>query len=153
MLRFANVYGPYSDHKNSVVAQFFKDITKGELTLDGDGEQTRDFIYVADLCSAISLSLKSELTGEVFQIATGIETSIKELASQVQEIIGQPVTLASGPTREGDVKKSYSGIRKANEFLGWQPQFELRTGLEQTWQWFQGQKNRKPNSSPTRQST
>lgn len=60
VLRFANVYGPYSVHKNSVVAKFFKDIMMtGQITIDGNGQQTRDFIYVNDLCHAIRLALES----------------------------------------------------------------------------------------------
>jgi UDP-glucose 4-epimerase len=71
VLRFANVYGPYSAHKSSVVARFFRDISiRGEITIDGDGRQTRDFIYVGDLCRAILLALEGDLSGEVFQIAT-----------------------------------------------------------------------------------
>lgn len=66
VLRFGNVYGPFSAHKNSVVAQFFKDIlTTGEITIDGDGKQTRDFLYVDDLCRAILLALQSDVSGEV----------------------------------------------------------------------------------------
>jgi UDP-glucose 4-epimerase len=77
VLRFANLYGPYSGHKGSVVAKFFKDITTdGQIIIDGDGQQTRDFIYVGDLCRAIALALESDVSGEVFQIATGIVRQI-----------------------------------------------------------------------------
>jgi UDP-glucose 4-epimerase len=59
VFRFGNVYGPFSAHKNSVVAKFSKDILKGgQITVDGDGGQTRDFIYVGDLCRAIRLALE-----------------------------------------------------------------------------------------------
>lgn len=72
VLRFANVYGPFSAHKNSVVARFFKDMASdGEITVDGDGGQTRDFIHVDDLCRAVVLALQSDVSGDVFQIATG----------------------------------------------------------------------------------
>src|ERR1700726_3490153 len=68
-LRFSNVYGPYSYHKGSVVAQFFKNLMQKEsLVVYGDGEQTRDFLYVADLVEAILLADKAEASGEVFQI-------------------------------------------------------------------------------------
>src|SRR5262249_13579777 len=66
VLRFANVYGPYSGRKTSVVAKFFKDIqTTGSLTIDGDGQQTRDMIFVGDLCDAIWRALESDVAGEV----------------------------------------------------------------------------------------
>jgi UDP-glucose 4-epimerase len=137
VLRFANVYGPYSAHKQSVIAQFFQDIPAGRsLTIDGDGQQTRDFIYVNDLCHAIRLALESEVAGEVFQIATGVETSIRELVGMVQEVVGSPVELCHGPARQGDIRKNYSSVSKVRIALGWEPRVALRKGLELTWDWF-----------------
>lgn len=137
VLRFGNVYGPFSAHKNSVVAKFFKDIlTKGGITIDGDGNQTRDFIYVGDLCRAILLALESDVAGEVFQIATGVETSINELAAMVQEVVGGEVEVNHGPPRQGDIRKNYSAVSKARAMLGWEPLVALRQGLELTWEWF-----------------
>lgn len=138
VLRFANLYGPYSGHKNSVVAKFFKDImTRGHLTIDGDGQQTRDFIYVKDLCQAILLALESDVSGEVFQIATGVETSIIELANTVQKVVDQKVTVEHRPPRQGDIHKNYSAIGKVRETLGWEPRMRLEDGLQETWAWFE----------------
>ena len=138
-LRFANVYGPYSAHKNSVVAKFFKDIlTKGRLTIDGDGRQTRDFIYVGDLCRAILLALKSEVGGEVLQIATGVETSIVELAALVRQVTGRDVGVRHGPPRRGDIRRNYSAISKVGRMLGWEPRVGLVDGLRKTWERFKG---------------
>src|ERR687894_751298 len=80
-LRFGNVYGPLSGHKNSVVARFIKRATSGEvLEIYGDGTQTRDFIFVGDLISAVRLAASVEgVGGEVFQIATSAETTVQEL--------------------------------------------------------------------------
>ncbi|HEY75770.1 MAG TPA: SDR family NAD(P)-dependent oxidoreductase [Thermoflexia bacterium] len=137
VLRFANVYGPYSAHKSSVVAKFFKDIlAQGRITIDGDGQQTRDFIYVDDLCRAILLALESDVAGEVFQIATGVETSIQRLAQMVQEVAGRPVALRHGPARRGDIRKNYSAVEKARKVLGWEPRVGLEEGLQETWRWF-----------------
>ena len=137
VLRFANVYGPYSAHKSSVVAKFFKDIlADGRLTIDGDGQQTRDFIYVGDLCRAILLALESGVTGEVFQIATGVETSIQRLAQMVQEVTGRPLVLQHGPARRGDIRKNYSVVEKARRVLGWEPSVGLEEGLRLTWGWY-----------------
>jgi UDP-glucose 4-epimerase len=137
-LRFANVYGPFSAHKTSVVAKFFKDIlSTGQVTLDGDGGQTRDFIYVGDLCNAILLALESRVSGEVFQIATGIETSVRDLASLVQQAASRSVEIRHGPPRQGDVLRNYSAIQKARAVLGWEPHTELSQGLRATWAWFQ----------------
>jgi UDP-glucose 4-epimerase len=137
-LRCGNVYGPFSAHKNSVVAKFCKDVlATGKVTLDGDGEQTRDFIYVGDLCKAILLAFESRVSGEVFQIATGIETSIRELALMAQQATTRNVELLSGPARRGDVRRNYSSVDKARTLLGWEPQTRLLEGLRATWQWFQ----------------
>ncbi len=134
VLRFANIYGPYSAHKNSVVAKFFKDVlATGHITIDGDGQQTRDFIYVGDLCWAIQLALESDAVGEVFQIATGVETSIEQLAQIVQDVVGQDVQTEYGPARQGDIHKNYSLIGKAMTILGWKPEVDLAGGLRQTW--------------------
>lgn len=136
VLRFANVYGPFSEHKGSVVAKFFKDIVaEGEIVIDGDGQQTRDFVYVGDLCRAILMALESEVSGEVFQIATGEETSILELAEEVQEVTGRSVEAEHGPPRQGDIRKNYSAVGKVGRVLGWQPEVGLVQGLELTWDW------------------
>jgi UDP-glucose 4-epimerase len=139
VLRFANVYGPYSAHKHSVVAKFFKDLRHGgTITIDGDGLQTRDFIYVGDLCRAIRLALASDVSGEVFQIATGVETSILALAEQVQAVTGREVETQHGPARRGDIRKNYSAVRKVERMLGWAPEVALAEGLRRTWAWFAG---------------
>ncbi len=137
VLRFANVYGPYSAHKTSVVAKFFKDMMdKGTITIDGDGLQTRDFIYVGDLCRAILLALESDISGEVFQIATGVETSILALAERVQAVTGREIETQHGPVRRGDIRKNYSAVRKVERMLGWMPTTVLEEGLRTTWAWF-----------------
>ncbi len=137
ILRFANLYGPYSAHKDSVVAKFFKDIVAtGSITIDGDGRQTRDFIYVGDLCRAVKLALESDISGEVFQIATGVETSIHQLAELVRQVVGRDIEMAQAPARQGDIDKNYSAITKAREVLGWEPKVGLEEGLEETWGWF-----------------
>lgn len=134
VLRFANVYGSYSAHKNSVVAKFFKDtLMKGQITIDGDGQQTRDFIYVDDLCRAILLALEGNVSGEVFQIATGVETTILELAAQVQKVVGRDIGVQYGPPRRGDIRKNYSAIAKVRRMLDWYPRVELEGGLRQVW--------------------
>lgn len=136
-LRFGNVYGPFSEHKGSVVAKFFQDIVAGgKLVVEGDGRQTRDFVYVEDLCRAVVLSLESNVEGEVIQIATGIETSIQSLAGLVREIAGPDVRFQRGPERHGDVRRSYSNVNKAKALLGWQPHVSLVKGLRTTLQAF-----------------
>jgi len=140
-LRFANVYGPLSKHKNSVVAKFIKHAFAGEtLEIYGDGSQTRDFIYIDDLIQAITLSVKSDIGGEAFQIATYTETTVNEIAERVKKIIydklGKAVNVIHGETRLGDVKRNYSDISKARRMLGFDPAFDLDKGLENTFEYF-----------------
>ncbi len=135
VLRFANLYGPFSAHKGSVVAKFFKDILAGgQIHIDGDGQQTRDFIYVGDLCRAVQLTLESNVSGEVFQIATGEETSIAELAHLVRETTGKTFDIKHGPARQGDIWKNYSKVNKVEHILGWRAETSLPDGLTFTWQ-------------------
>lgn len=138
VLRFGNVYGPFSGHKGSVVAKFVKDIMSGgKVVIDGDGEQTRDFIYVEDLCRAILLALESEVCGEVFQVARGAETTICELAELVKSTNGSEVTVSHGPARQADIRKNYSAVGKIRRMLGWEPKVDLREGLRRTVAWFE----------------
>ena len=109
-LRFANVYGPLSKHKNSVVAKFLKQAFSGEtLEIYGDGSQTRDFIYIDDLIQAIILSVKSDVGGEVFQIATFKETTVDEIAKKIKNLIeneiGEKVSISSQRAKSWRRKK------------------------------------------------
>ena len=76
------------------------------------------------------------MSGEVFQIATGTETSIIDLAGMVQQVVDRDVERHHGPPRQGDIGRNYSAIAKARERLGWEPRVELRDGLRETWEWF-----------------
>ena len=137
VFRFANLYGPYSAHKESVVAKFVKAILKGDsITIDGAGDQTRDFIFVGDMCRAIITALEAEVSGEIFQVATGVETSIGALVKQLQALMGNAVDVQHGPERQGDMLKNYSSVTKIERVLGWIPKTDLASGLEQTVAWF-----------------
>jgi len=109
VLRFANVYGPRSTHKGSVVAKFIKDaMNDGALTIYGDGLQTRDFVHVADLSREM------------------IQTALPERSIQIVHE-GQ---------RAGEIIKNYSSIEKARRMLGWEPQILLADGLAETVDFF-----------------
>jgi UDP-glucose 4-epimerase len=137
VLRFANVYGPVSQHKTSVIASFIKSALAGKpIEVHGDGEQTRDFLFVGDLCNAIAKSLDSEVAGEVFQVATGVETSIQEAASLCLDIVGKGVEVRNGPEMRGDIRRNYSDVSKVRQFLGWRPTVEFAEGLRRTVGWY-----------------
>ena len=140
-LRFGNVYGPRSKHKSSVVARFFKQALNGRtLEVYGDGKQTRDFIFIDDLMQAIMLSAEKETGGEIFQIATYKETTVNEIAESVRSIVeeetGKKVKIVHGDWRPGDVRRNYSDISKAKRMLGYEPAYDLGSGLKITFQYF-----------------
>lgn len=137
-LRFSNVYGPFSYHKGSVVAQFFRNLMDNEpLTIYGDGRQTRDFLFVDDLVDAILGADKTDTPGEVFQIASGRETAIASLTELMREVLpGMRFEVQFKPARPGEIVRNYACIEKAQRMLGYEPQTDLRKGLERTWQWF-----------------
>ncbi|MFZ1396699.1 MAG: NAD-dependent epimerase/dehydratase family protein [Candidatus Promineifilaceae bacterium] len=138
VLRFANLYGPFSGHTKGVVSLFYQAIlAKRPLTIYGDGQQTRDFIYVGDLCRAIQLGLESNISGELFQIATGTETTVLALTKQMAAVTGQAVQVDHESVRIGDIGQNYSAVSKAEKQLGWRPTTSLADGLAQTWHWFQ----------------
>lgn len=141
-LRFANCYGPYCDHISSVTTRFMRWTKEGKpLIIYGDGNQTRDFVHVDDVCQAIYLSLTipdSGLStpdyGEVFQIASGIETSINELAEMIKEMAGNKPQIIYEAERKGEIRRNYSDITKARRVLGFEPKIKLREGLKELWE-------------------
>ena len=137
-LRFGNVYGPGSGHKNSVIAKFIKQVMNGEtLEVYGDGKQTRDFIYIDDLISAVMLAaVKPEVGGEVFQIATSAETTVGEVLEMlIAEFVKRGITNISyrnGEKRLGDVMRNFSDTDKAKRMLGWWADMRLPEGIGRT---------------------
>jgi len=138
-LRFANVYGPYSDHKTSVIAEFIRRAKQGRpLEIYGDGSQTRDFIHARDIARAIGLALTASssddnIFGEVYQIATGMETSIKDLAQAVVDLRDEGIDIHYKDSRKGEIQKNFSDITKVKELLKFQPAVELTQGLQEVW--------------------
>jgi len=147
-LRFSNVYGPFSYHKGSVVAQFFRNLMQKEpLVIYGDGQQTRDFLYVDDLVDAVLLADKSETPGEVFQIASGRETSLKDLLAAMKRVLpGVKFDVRYEPARAGEILRNYASIEKARRLLGYNPSKALDEGLRDTWSWFVSQNARAASS-------
>lgn len=141
-LRFGNVYGPLSSHKNSVVAKFIRRAMESKpLQIYGDGTQTRDFIYIDDLIQAIRLAaISNRAGGETFQIATNAETSITKLVDQLLTILidskYNDVVVHHTDPRLGDIRRNFSDTSKAKRILGWQSKFELVDGLKRTIKWF-----------------
>jgi UDP-glucose 4-epimerase len=137
-LRFSNVYGPFSTHKSNAVPNFIKRSLTGEpLIVYGDGSQSRDFIHVDDLCEAIHRSMTATgVAGEVFQVATGVETSIRELAELVRDVVGGGEDIRFEPRRPGEVHRSSVDISKIRSALGFEPGVELKSGVDRTAEWY-----------------
>jgi UDP-glucose 4-epimerase len=141
-LRFGNVYGPLSGHKNSVVARFIKRASNGEiLEIYGDGTQTRDFIYVGDLIRAVRLAATVDgVGGEIFQVATSAETTVQELVDRLLPILAasgiKDVKVHNTEARRGEVRRNYADTSKAERMLGWRTEVDLDEGLRRTVVWF-----------------
>ena len=136
-LRFANVYGPRSEHKKGVVTSFVKHALRSEpLVIYGDGSATRDFIYVDDLCSGIAAALTSPAAEGVVHLASERETAIAELARLVIDITGADVPIERVPRRRGEVERNFALARRAADLFGFRAAVSLEDGLATTVEWF-----------------
>jgi UDP-glucose 4-epimerase len=135
VLRLANIYGPRQNPHGEagVVAIFTERILRGEpCIINGDGLQTRDFVYVGDVADAALLALdRPEVTGPV-NIGTGVETSILTLFDQLRTAAGGRAEVRHGPARPGEQRRSLLDAARARRLLGWTPSVEIHEGLRRT---------------------
>jgi len=140
-LRYFNVYGPrqsYSPYTGAITLFIDQLLNNKPLTIFGDGEQTRDFVYVEDVASANMLALTvKEAVGEVFNIATGTATSVNTLIKTLAKFVGRGKTkpLHAKP-KVGEIKHSVASIEKARRILDYKPIFTIDSGLEQLVKWY-----------------
>ena len=144
-LRYFNNYGP-RQRKDSiyggVISIFFEQVLNNEnITVYGDGEQTRDFVYVDDTVFAtIECINNKRVIGEVINISTGKETSINNLANKIADISGGKINVKHTTERKIDnIQRRAGDNSKANELLNFSPKVDLDRGLEKTYVWFKGQ--------------
>lgn len=152
--RFSNVYGPRQNSKGEggVVSKFVNNTLNSEaLKIFGDGEQTRDFIYVGDIADAIYRSTNAPISG-VFNLSTNTETSINDLAQIFQDIHGK-VKVNRLPGKEGDIRHSVLNNRKLMNGIDWSPLYDIRTGLEKTYQWAARDRAQKEIAATTVEAT
>ena len=147
-LRFSNVYGPFSNLKESAVHKFIKQILKRKsITIYGDGKQTRDFVYVEDICEGIFLSLIKNLPDnfELFQLGTGKETSVNDLFKIIKKEFESRNCEVKKPLfrqeRKGDIKRNYADIGKAGKILSFCPKTKLKEGIAKTVSAYKNNKN------------
>jgi UDP-glucose 4-epimerase len=137
-VRFSNAYGPRSAHKGNVIPLFIRRLLDGgELVIYGDGTQTRDFVFVTDLADGLLRAAEADgVGGEIFQLASGVETSVNELVSLLGGIAGREPAVRREPPRAGEILRNYSLVEKARERLGFAPAVALGDGLRRTYEWF-----------------
>lgn len=134
ILRYFNVFGPGQKQRtqySSVIANFLAAVLdRTPVVIYGDGKQTRDFTYVQNVVDANLLACSVDgIEGEVFNIASGVETSVNELLDLVNELSNCNLEVKYEPKRRGDVLHSVASIEKAKRLLGYNPSVSLRMGL------------------------
>jgi UDP-glucose 4-epimerase len=143
IVRYSNVYGEGQRPDNpycGVVAKFFASAYDGApLQVHGDGEQTRDFTYVDDAVDAtLMAAIAPRAEGEVFNVGTGIETSVNQLAWSVGQAVGRPISIEHIDRRDIDnIRRRVVSIEKARRMLRWTPQVTLAEGLRMTAEWLE----------------
>ncbi len=131
-LRFFNVYGPGQPtdaYYTSVVLTFLRRLATGEPPIiDGNGEQSMDFVHVSDVARAVGMALDSDATGEILNVGTGMQTTVAELAAHLIRALGVDAEPVFRP-REVLVTQREAAIDRIHEVLGWQPEMPLPEGL------------------------
>ena len=138
ILNLSNVYGPRQDpHGEAGVMSIFtgKILNNETPTIYGDGEQTRDYVYVLDVVDALIKSSESE-ENLFLNIGTGIETSVNELVSILSKKISWDGEPNYEPMREGELLRSVLNYKRAKDQIGWEPNYTLDTGLDELISWF-----------------
>jgi UDP-glucose 4-epimerase len=147
-LRYSNVYGPRQDPHGEagVVAIFSTKLIEGKpLTVFGDGEQTRDYVFVGDVVAAnmlvttANLSVARTLDDRAFNVGTGQETSVNRLAAILTEASGRPGEVRHAEARPGELRHSSLDTRRL-QALGWRPEVPLPDGLATTYRWIAGER-------------
>jgi UDP-glucose 4-epimerase len=137
VLRYFNVFGPrqspFSQYA-AMVPLFITAIAAGEqVTIFGDGEQSRDFTYVANVVDATMRAADAQgANGRIFNVAAGSPASVNDVAAAIGRIVGKPVEQTYAPPRPGDIRNSWADVSAAREVLGYAPSVALEDGLRRT---------------------
>jgi len=140
-LRYFNVYGPRQDPSSpysGVISIFMDKAARGErATLYGDGEQSRDFIYVADVVQANMLAAQRDhISGVTVNVGTGKSVTVNSLWKNIAELAGVQGEPERANARPGDIRQSVAEISWANTLLDFEPRYSLAEGLQLTWEWY-----------------
>ena len=140
-LRYANVYGPRQNpHGEAGVAAIFslRLLAGGQPVINGDGKQTRDYVFVQDVVRANVAALQSDYVGPM-NIGTGVETNVNELFAHLRELSGAKAAEQHGPAKLGEQRRSVLAWTRAKQVLDWSPEVGIRDGLGQTIAFFRAQ--------------
>jgi UDP-glucose 4-epimerase len=140
-LRYFNVFGPRQDPESqyaAVIPRFATRLLAGKSPIVyGDGEQTRDFTFISNVVDANWLAATStSAAGEAFNIGCGTRTSLNQLISELNQILGTEIESIHEPARTGDVRHSVADVSKANRLLGYAPRVSFREGLQRVLDWY-----------------
>jgi UDP-N-acetylglucosamine 4-epimerase len=145
-LRYFNVFGPKQNPAGpyaAVIPLFIKAVLDNEPpTINGDGEHSRDFTYVANAVHANECALftqNAKAVNEVYNVAIGERTSLNQLFEMIKEVAGSDLAPKYGPERRGDVKHSLADISKAKELMTYHPSVSIKQGLKTTFEWYRQQ--------------
>ena len=137
-LRFGNVYGPRQNPHGEagVVAIFAQRLLRGEpVTINGEGTQTRDYVFVDDVVRAFVAALAKDASG-VYNVGTGVETDVNALFRHINRFTEAGAEEHHGPAKPGEQQRSVLDVTHTSEALGWAPEIDVETGLERTVAWF-----------------
>ena len=140
-IRYFNVFGPRQDPSSpysGVISLFISALCeRRQPTIYGDGEQTRDFTYVANVVDGVLRACDApQASGQVINVATGGRISLNQLLATLSELVGSTVAPVYASPRAGDVRDSQADIRKAEQLLGYRPLVDLQEGLKKTLEWY-----------------
>jgi nucleoside-diphosphate-sugar epimerase len=144
-IRYFNVFGPRQDPSSpysGVISLFASALLDGRAPgICGDGEQTRDFTYVANVVDGVLRACTAEASGQVINVATGGRISINQLFRTMRDLLGAPVDAAYIEPRAGDVRDSQADITRAREVLGYEPVVTFEEGLQRTLEWYRAHRD------------
>jgi nucleoside-diphosphate-sugar epimerase len=140
-IRYFNVFGPRQDPSSpysGVISLFISALVDGRRpTIYGDGEQTRDFTYVANVVDGVLRACEAPYAaGEIINVATGGRTSLNQLFAELRALTGSAIEAVYGKPRAGDVRHSQADISKAKRVLGYEPRVTFEEGLRRTLEWY-----------------
>lgn len=149
-LRYFNVYGPRQRPDSpyaAVIPAFIEAMLQGRpATIHGEGNQSRDFVYIGDVVRANLLAAeRAEAVGGVYNIGSGASVTIRELAGFLHQLFPQAPAPVHGPSREGDIHFSRAVLNRASEALGYRPEVDMQAGLRSTVEWFRQERPSPPS--------